>query len=98
MAVELEIHPGALDEIQSAASWYSDRSESAAAAFVTELDKAIALIAEAPFRWPIAKNGARKFILNRFPFAVVYRVNESRLQILAVAHGHRRPGYWKSRS
>lgn len=52
MAVELEIHPAALDEIQSAASWYFDRSESAASAFVAELDKAIVLVADTPLRWP----------------------------------------------
>jgi len=98
MAVELEIHPAALDEIQSAASWYSERSDSAAAAFIAELDKAIEFIVAAPSRWPLSKHGTRKFVLNRFPFAVFYRFEGSLIQILAVANGHRRPGYWKGRS
>jgi hypothetical protein len=35
--------------------------------------------------------------MHRFPFAVVYRELPSVIQVLAVAHGHRRPGYWKTR-
>jgi hypothetical protein len=33
----------------------------------------------------------------RFPFSLVYRVLESEVEVLAVAHGKRRPGYWRSR-
>jgi hypothetical protein len=31
---------------------------------------------------------------NRFPFAVCYRVTNTDVQITAVAHGKRKPGYW----
>ena len=41
--------------------------------------------------------GTRRFVLQRFPFAVTYRERDSGVQILAFAHGHRRPGYWKER-
>lgn len=33
----------------------------------------------------------------RFPYHVVYLELPDRLQILAVAHDRRRPGYWKTR-
>jgi toxin ParE1/3/4 len=42
-------------------------------------------------------HGTRKFLLRRFPYAVVYRITESAIQVIAVAHGRRRPSYWKSR-
>ena len=54
-------------------------------------------ILAAPQRWPAGPHGARKFLLHRFPYAVVYRELSSTLQVLAVAHGHPRPGYWKNR-
>ena len=54
-------------------------------------------ILAAPERWPAGPYGTRKFLLHRFPFAVVYRELPSAIQVLAVAHGHRRPGYWKTR-
>ena len=97
MAAELRIHPAALHEIRSAVAWYRHRSQSAAAGFVGEIDEAIALIVASPDRWPWGTHNTRRFLLHRFPFVVVYRVAESAIEVLAVAHGHRRPGYWRSR-
>jgi hypothetical protein len=32
-----------------------------------------------------------------FPYDVVYQVEQDELQVLAVAHQHRKPGYWRER-
>ncbi len=61
------------------------------------LNRAIEKIAEAPNPWPAFLLGTRKFLLYRFPYAVVYRQIPSVIQIVAIAHAHRRPGYWKKR-
>jgi len=84
-------------EYEAAFDWYFARSEASASKFSSELAQAIGMIAEAPQRWPAGPYGTRKTLLHRFPFAVVYRELPSVIQILAVAHGHRRPGYWKTR-
>jgi hypothetical protein len=40
----------------------------------------------------------RRFLLHRFPYLLIYREREDGvIQILAVAHTSRRPGYWKER-
>jgi len=96
-AKRLEIHPAALEELKSAVVWYLQRSEPAAQEFVGEVDRAIDLIVESPSRWPKGDYATRRFVLKRFPFAISYRERESGIQILAVAHGHRRPGYWRDR-
>jgi hypothetical protein len=36
--------------------------------------------------------------MRRFPYLVVYREVSTGLQVIAVAHGRRRPGYWKNRA
>jgi toxin ParE1/3/4 len=94
----LEIHPEALAEFKAAVTWYLDRSESAAVNFVAEIDNAIELITASPRRWPSAEPGARKFVLQRFPYAIVYRERILDVQVLAIAHGHRRPEYWKKQA
>jgi len=96
-AKPVEIHPAALAELKSALSWYLERSEAATLRFAAELDRAINLVSESPGRWPVGEYGTRKFVLQHFPFAVIYRETELGVQVLAVAHGHRRPGYWKQR-
>jgi toxin ParE1/3/4 len=96
-AKPLNLHPEALGEWKSAVTWYLERNETAAVNFVAELDQAIDLIATSPQRWPKGLHGTRKFVLQRFPFAIIYREIENGVQVLAIAHGHRRPGYWKGR-
>jgi plasmid stabilization system protein ParE len=91
----LDIHPAGLAELKSAVGWYMERSEPAAKEFVAEVDRAVDLVMKSPRRWPAGEHATRKFILQRFPFAVTYREKESSIQVLAFAHGHRQPGYWK---
>ena len=69
----------------------------AAAAFAREIDVAIALITENPERGLLYLEGTRRILLKRFPFQVVFRVQGKRIQVVAVAHGRRRPGYWSGR-
>jgi hypothetical protein len=57
---------------------------------------AVDFIAASPRRWPIGLRGTRKFVLQRFPFAIIYRERETDVQVLAIARGHRRPSYWKN--
>jgi plasmid stabilization system protein ParE len=90
-------HPAAIEEAISAAQWYRERSPLAATKFVAELNQAIDSILEAPQRWPRSARGTRKLKLPCFPFLVIYRDVEGAALILAVAHGRRRPAYWKSR-
>ena len=93
----VEFHPAASQEVEAAFLWYLARSERAAVLFQHEVERAVKLISVAPERFPVGPHGARKCLLHRFPFAVIYRVLPSTIQILAVAHGRRRPGYWKMR-
>lgn len=94
---ELELHPEAVTEARAARAWYAVRSPSAAAAFIAELDHAILQITEATNRWPSYLHGTRRYLLRRFPFSVVYRVSESKIHVVAVAHARRRPAYWRER-
>lgn len=94
---EVELHEEASLEYEAAFEWYFARSGFVAARFADKINRAIGAIAQAPQRWPLGILGTRKFVLQQFPFAIVYRELPSMIQVLAMAHGRRRPGYWKSR-
>lgn len=96
--MEVVFHADATAEATVAREWYEERSPEAARAFLSELDRAVASLAEAPLRWPVGLHGARRILLRRFPFGLVYRLGLDQVQVIAVAHLHRRPGYWKERS
>ena len=91
------VHPEAIAEARAAREWYQARNAEAAEAFMAELDLAIHRIEEAPRQWPPYLAETRRYLLRRFPFFVVFRETDDRLQILAVAHARRRPGYWIGR-
>ena len=97
MALALEYLEQALLEAEAAARWYAERSPSAALAFSDEIDTAEDAIVQSPEAWPAYDHGTRRYLLRRFPFSVVYRVESTRVLLVAVAHAKRRPGYWTSR-
>ena len=93
----IDFHPEARLEADTAFDQYLERSLRVAEAFYLELEKARTAIQESPDRWAEYLHGTRRYLLERFPFVVVYRVAEHRIEVIAVAHGHRRPGYWADR-
>jgi len=96
-AIELVFHPEALAEYVEAIRWYASKSESVADRYEREVSLALERIADAPNRWPSHDDMHRKLLIRRFPYVLIYREFEGRVWIVAVAHGHRRPGYWKDR-
>jgi plasmid stabilization system protein ParE len=95
--MQVRFHPDAERELAEHEAWYRQRSEVAAQGFLLELDAAVRKVAEAPDRWPRQTRGERRYLLPRYPFALLYRVSEDEVFITAIAHQSRRPGYWKKR-
>jgi plasmid stabilization system protein ParE len=93
----IEFLEAAAIEYEAAIDWYFERSPVAAQKFATEVNRALDNVEQSPQRWPAYLLGTRRFFLRHFPFTVIYRELPSIIQIIAVAHGHRRPDYWKQR-
>lgn len=93
----VRIHPAALEEAQAAVDWYRQRSPRAAARFLDELDRTMERIRNAPSEFPGYDFGTRAAILRRFPYLVIFRETAAGAEIIAVAHGRRRPRYWQDR-
>jgi len=94
MALLVELDPNAEQEARAAFLWYLERSERAAAAFESEIERAVG---EAPTTYPVIEGALHRYLLDRFPYALLYTVQLARILVVAVAHQHRRPGYWKHR-
>jgi plasmid stabilization system protein ParE len=93
----LEIHPLAVEDARAALRWYRRRSPATANRLLGELDRAIQRIVSAPRQFPSYLLGTRVYHIPRFPVLVVYLEDNQAVQVLAVAHGKRRPGYWRRR-
>ena len=95
--MEIEFHPLAEIESEEATLYYEDRAEGLGLRYVDELNKAFDHIIQFPEAWPLVGSSVRKIGLNRFPFLVIYSIEEKYLLVLAVAHTRRKPFYWKDR-
>ena len=93
----LGIHSAALEEAEAAVDWYARRSRRAAGIFLDELDLVIDKIRQNPQQYPLYDFGARRMALRRFPFVIVFRSVAAGVEIIAIAHGRRRPGCWRER-
>jgi plasmid stabilization system protein ParE len=87
----------ALAEAEAAQQWYVERSLPTGQAFLEELTHAVERVSESPEQWPRYIEGTRRYVFHRFPFSLVYREKGNDVVIVAVAHGKRKPGYWKVR-
>lgn len=93
----VEFHREAVDEARAAREWYAERNPVLGTVFLNELDLAVHRIVEAPNRWPQYRGDACRFLMKRLPFAIYYRFLDGRIQVLAVTHTRRKPGYWMHR-
>lgn len=97
MLRQAKYHPEAKSEIRESAHWYDDKVDGLGLEFLLEVRSAESHIVRNPELWPNYEAGTRRYIMQRFPFAVIYLASEEKVQIVAVAHCKRRPGYWKDR-
>lgn len=92
----VEISPEAEQEIVQAVRWYAQKNQLAADVFRTIVFDSVDTISHSPLSWAkVSEDGVRKFVLPRYPYSIFFTVRGSTVQILAVAHNRRMPGYWR---
>jgi toxin ParE1/3/4 len=94
----LFIRPEAKEEAIQAREWYEEQNSIAAERFVEELEAAFEVISRRPRASPFYERPFRFLSLKKFPYLVIYRERGQEIEIMAVAHARRAPGYWKDRT
>ena len=94
----VRLHPAASKELDRAVDWYiQEAGQRVAAGLIEDFDHLLTLIQEHPLIGALEKSGVRKLVFRRYPYTLVYRLKNSAITIMAVAHHSRRPEYWNSR-
>jgi plasmid stabilization system protein ParE len=94
---EIVVHESAEDELNAAALFYELRELDLGKEFLEELSQSCSRIAEQPLSYSIYFDEYRRYLMGRFPYGVVYRIQGQQVLVFAVAHVRRRPGYWRDR-
>ncbi|MEW6616276.1 MAG: type II toxin-antitoxin system RelE/ParE family toxin [Thermodesulfobacteriota bacterium] len=90
-------HPEAEAEFDAAVDYYEDCEPGLGYDFAVEVHATLENILSFPKAWPILEDDIRRCQTRRFPFGIIYAINEDVIFVLAVMHLHRDPEYWKSR-
>lgn len=95
----LDIHPEAARETAEAALFYKSRDADVSRRFRTEVYAALERARSQPLIYRVFEDDLCKVRVERFPYAIIFRLTgKEALQVLAVAHASREPGYWRHRA
>lgn len=97
MTLEIRIRDAALAEAREAADWYDAQRDGTGPDFLAAVDACIAVAARLPLAAPLWRGDTRRRRVARFPYLVFFRVRDEVLDVIAIAHTSRRPGYFTDR-
>lgn len=95
--MRVEFHPDATAELSESADWYAEHSSIAAQNFLVAIDVTVSSIVDDPARFAKIDSRHRSCSVAKFPFLIVFRHDHTLVEVIAVAHAKRRPGYWQGR-
>jgi plasmid stabilization system protein ParE len=83
----------AQQELDDAVAWYNEQADGLGKEFLNELDRAVRRAAAFPMSCPQIASGLRRSLLARFPYGLIYGLEDDMMVVVAVAHLHRKPRY-----
>lgn len=84
-------------ELVEAVLWYESKEMGLGKRFRLEVGHVLGRIIEDPLLWRERTGGYRRVNCPVFPYYIPYFIRDQKIIIIAIAHGRRIPGYWKSR-
>ena len=95
--MDFSLLPAAQLELDEAVQWYEVQSAGLGERFLVEVVHAFGLIRRFPMAWHPLSVNTRRCSLKRFPYGVIYAIEDNSILVIAIAHLHRKPGYWSER-
>lgn len=100
--MKVKVSTEATEELIEAAAWYELKVSGLGEQLIDAFEQATARLAEPnppliPVTGEAASLGAKRLILQRFPFSLVTIADSQTITIVALAHHSRKPSYWHGR-
>ena len=89
MKYKVVIRPEAEFDLKESFSWYEDKREGLGHDFLLQIDAGFKQLERNPFICQQEYKVARKLLIRRFPYKIIYIVEKESIFILAVIHGKR---------
>lgn len=97
-SLPIRYRPAAVSELDDALAWYASKAgERVADEFRQAVRAKLEEAAQSPHHWPLRRDGTRLIQVHPYSYYLVVREISGTLELVAIAHTSRRPGYWKGR-
>ena len=97
MTPPLSVRPEARAEIQEAYRWYERQRPGLGEEFLEAVQASLEAVERSPQLYPKIRGEARRALLHRFPYAILYVAEPERTVVFACFHGKRNPRRWYPR-
>lgn len=87
----------ASEELESIVDYYAGIKTSLAVGFLDEFDQGMDLICSYPQAWGRLDENHRRFLIRRFPYGIIYCLEEEQILVTSIMHLQRDPESWKDR-
>lgn len=85
------------EELWETVAYYEKQSPGLGLDFEAEVGRALRSICSFPERCPLREDGTRRYLMQRFPYLVIYAYLDGHVWAIAFAHCRRKPEYWHDR-
>ncbi len=97
MNYRLIVRPEAEEDLLEGFVWYENQRKGLGYDFLLQVEGGFRFIEKNPLIHPEIYRRVRRHLIKRFPYKIFYRINDSKLIILAVIYGGRDPEWMKKR-
>lgn len=94
----IKFHSEARREFFETSEYYEEQVVGLGDDFIDEVEKVLDVIEQQPSSGTKITKTERRFLVSRFPFGIIYSVEDELITIFAVMNLRRKPGYWESRT
>jgi hypothetical protein len=84
-------------ELDAGVEYYNVERRGLGYEFLWEVFFAIDRIKQYPNAWQLFEQDARRCLIRRFPYGIIYIHEDDLILIVAIANLHRNPNYWCDR-
>jgi plasmid stabilization system protein ParE len=91
-------HPKAEAELRAAVHYYNDCQAGLGLDFAGEVHRSLQHILAFPNAWTRLSRNTQRYLINRFPYGIIYSATKRDILIVAVMHLNRKPRSWTRRT
>lgn len=92
-----EFSQAAREELIASIEYYESQQPGLGLTFSNQVHEAIGRILECPEGWTPLDDTFHRCLINQFPYALIYTIENNSLLITSVMNLHRKPDYWRNK-